>query len=270
MTIPLFVFLVPYRNMEEHLNIYLCVMPWILEDMKHWEIYIVHQKDDRPFNRGGTKNAGFLYIKEKYPNDYKDITLVFQDVDTIPTKKNIISSFESSKGSLKHFFGFNYALGGLISVKASDFELMNGFPNYWGYGFEDSHLIKRCKTHHISIDRTCFYDITKNQKEFIRFPNSKTRQMSKNPVYIEKNTKPYHGIREIKNIIFEEKVVQSNIYQVDCTNWSINTSHKQEFKTFNYGDSRVYDSEGPYKKKRNIMQEMLDKDKKRRLKSRIY
>lgn len=267
MTIPLFVFLVPYRNMEEHLNIYLCVMPWILEDMKHWEIYIVHQKDDRPFNRGGIKNAGFLYIKDKYPNDYKDITLVFQDVDTIPTKKNIVSSFECNKGSLKHFFGFDYALGGLISVKARDFELMNGFPNYWGYGFEDSHLVKRCRTHRISIDRRCFYDIKKQQKEFIRFPNDKTRQISKNPVYIEKNTKPYHGITEIKNIIFKEKVVQSNIYQVDCTNWTINTSHKQEFRTFNYGNNPVYDSEGPYKKKRNLMQEMLDKDKQRRRKS---
>ena len=267
MTIPSIVFLVPYRDMEEHLNIYLCVMPWILENIEHWEIYIVHQNDTRPFNRGGIKNAGFLYIKEKYPNDYKDITLVFQDVDTIPTKQNCIKSFECHSGSLKHFFGFTFALGGILSVKASDFELMNGFPNYWGYGLEDSHLIKRCKKHSISIDRTCYFDITKSPKEFIRFPNGKTRKMTKNPIYLERNTKPEHGITEIKHIAFQEKDIRQNIYQIDCTNWTIQSTHEQEFKIYNYGDPKIYDADGPYKKKRNIMQEMMQKDMERRRKS---
>ena len=54
------------------------VMSFILEDCDDYEIYFSHQCDARTFNRGATKNIGFLAIKEKYPNDYKDITFIYQ------------------------------------------------------------------------------------------------------------------------------------------------------------------------------------------------
>ena len=40
-------------------------MTFILEDDDDYEIYFAHQCDNRNFNRGGTKNIGFLALKEK-------------------------------------------------------------------------------------------------------------------------------------------------------------------------------------------------------------
>ena len=36
------------------------------------------------------KNIGFIAMKEKYADNYKDITFVFNDVDTMPYTKNFI------------------------------------------------------------------------------------------------------------------------------------------------------------------------------------
>ena len=48
------------------------------------------------FNRGATKNIGFLAMK--YPDTYKQITFVFNDVDTIPNKKNLFN-YKTRKGT---------------------------------------------------------------------------------------------------------------------------------------------------------------------------
>ena len=77
------VVIVPYRNRQSHLNVFIKHMPEILKD-KNYEIVIAHQCDNRYFNRGAMKNVGLLYIKRYYPETYKNITLVFNDVDTMP------------------------------------------------------------------------------------------------------------------------------------------------------------------------------------------
>lgn len=145
------IFIVPYRNRPEHKYFFSKYMTSMLTC--NYEIYFVHQNDNRSFNRGAMKNMGFLAMKEKYPN-YKDINFVFNDVDTIPFAN--IFDYQTTLGVAKHYYGFEHALGGIVVMKGGDFEKINGFPNCWGWGTEDTSLQKRCLENGIKIDRSEF------------------------------------------------------------------------------------------------------------------
>jgi len=156
--IPSKVFIVPYRNRKEQLFFFCKYMLFLLEnDLDNCEIYFSHQNDNKPFCRGGTKNIGFLAIKSKYPNDYKNINFIFNDVDTIPFNK--IFTYETDIGKVAHYYGFTNTLGGIVVIKGCDFEAVNGYPNLWGWGREDFIFQTRCVDYGLIIDRSVFYNI---------------------------------------------------------------------------------------------------------------
>jgi hypothetical protein len=159
--IPKRVFIVPYRGRPEQKYFFCKYMTFILksEDSKEedYEIYFSHQYDNRSFNRGATKNIGFLAVKEKYPDDYQNITFIFNDIDTVPFQN--IFTYDTTPGVVKHYYGFQYALGGIVVIKGGDFELINGYPCLWGWGMEDTVLQRRCLSCGIHIDRSDFYPI---------------------------------------------------------------------------------------------------------------
>jgi hypothetical protein len=102
--IPKRIFVVPYRNRVQHKFFFSKYMSFILEGKDDYEIVFSHQCDARTFNRGAVKNIGFLSMKHKYPEHYKDITFIFNDVDTIPFNK--IFDYETTHGVVKHYYGF--------------------------------------------------------------------------------------------------------------------------------------------------------------------
>jgi len=182
--IPKLVFIIPYRDREPEYKFFSQHMQNILEDIPttDYKIYYIHQVDKRDFNRGAMKNIGFLVIKQLYPQDYKNMTLVFNDIDTMPYYKNFLN-YETEFSNIKHFYGFQNSLGGIFSIKAGDFEEISGFPNFWSWGYEDNLLQKRAIDSNITIDRSHFYppfdpnichikdSVTRtvNRKEFDRY-----------------------------------------------------------------------------------------------------
>ena len=173
--IPKRIFIVPYRNRVQHKFFFSKYMSFILEDKQDYEIYFSHQCDARTFNRGAIKNIGFIAAKNKYPDHYKNITFIFNDVDTIPFHK--IFDYETTHGVVKHYYGFKYALGGIVVMKGADFEKTNGFPCFWGWGMEDTVIQKRCEALGLKIDRSVFYNI--GSPEILQFFDGISRIISK-------------------------------------------------------------------------------------------
>jgi hypothetical protein len=169
------VFVVPYRNRYHQKFFFSRQMDYILQGKNNYSILFVHQSDNRNFNRGAMKNIGFISIKDKYPESYKNITFIFNDVDTLPFAK--IFDYETTEGIVKHYYGFEEALGGIVVMKGSDFEKINGYPNFWGWGMEDACLQKRCKKYNLIIDRSHFYPI--GSPEILQLFDGVSRLISK-------------------------------------------------------------------------------------------
>ena len=204
--IPKRVFIVPYRNRIQHKFFFSKYMSFLLEDNKDYEIYFSHQCDARTFNRGAVKNIGFLAVKNKYPEHYKDITFIFNDIDTVPFYK--IFDYQTTHGVVKHYYGFKYALGGIVVMKGADFERINGYPCYWGWGMEDSTLQKRCERHGLFIDRTNFYEIGKPQ--ILQLFDGVSRIISKQDPWRSEKDDGVDGLRTITKLNFTIDALSTN------------------------------------------------------------
>ena len=202
--IPKFIFLVPYRDREQHLAFFQKHMKTILEDYspQEYAIYYIHQCDQRAFNRGAMKNIGFLMVKNKYPDHYRNITLVFNDVDCVPTKKNQFP-YITVPGTIKHFYGFKFTLGGIVSINAGDFEKLNGFPNFWAWGYEDNMLQHRAVEANLVIDRKTFFEI--KSPAIIHTTNNNFREVNRGEFhrYLRKTSEGIYSITQLDYTIDE-------------------------------------------------------------------
>jgi hypothetical protein len=198
--VPKLVFIIPYRDREQQRDFFKRHMHYILEDVPEHEykIFFVEQNDNRAFNRGALKNIGFLAIKNMYPDYYHNITIVFNDVDTMPYTKGFLN-YETVHGTIKHFYGFKFALGGIFSIKGSDFERINGFPNFWAWGFEDNLINKRALHFGIFIDRGHFYPIS--DKNIMHLSDGLVRNVNRTDfdAYMKDTTE---GLNSISNLMY--------------------------------------------------------------------
>jgi hypothetical protein len=243
------VFIVPYRNRTQHKFFFSHQMSFLLENETDYEIYFSHQCDKRAFNRGAMKNIGFMAVREKYPDDYKDITFIFNDVDTLPFHK--LFDYQTELGTVKHYYGFETALGGIVVIKGADFEKINGYPNYWGWGLEDAALQHRCNYYKVKIDRSQFFPI--GSPEVLQLFDGVSRIVSSRDSHRMQNDNGRDGIKSIHKLLYtidkESINPLDNVYMV--SNEKINVINISAFMTlvsFETDKYHEYDLRDPLSK----------------------
>lgn len=212
-TIPTKIFIIPYRNRQQDKAAFNSHMKYILEDIptNTYEIFFAHQNDTKPFNRGAMKNIGFLAMRDKYPNNYKDITFIFNDIDTYPVTKNVLN-YDTVSGTIKHFFGFTFALGGIFSITGADFEKCGGFPNYWGWGLEDTVMQRAALAAKIKINRDNFFAFGDSKNIVQRQHSTKRLTTKKEPWRFQTNNinETYKDIKNLQYHIENEYIQVTN------------------------------------------------------------
>jgi len=135
--------LVPYRDRENHLQIFIRDLCRIFhKHIPNVKIVIVEQmQDNKKFNRGKLLNVGFLEY-------YKEFDYFFtHDVDRLPFENIIINKYNNKEFDIERFDGgIGISLGGICKFKSQIFKDINGFPNdIWGWGLEDEALYTRAR-----------------------------------------------------------------------------------------------------------------------------
>ena len=230
------IFIVPYRNREGQLNVFLNHMKYLLEDISQnkYRIYIVHQADSRPFNRGAMRNIGFLEGKKEFPDTYKEINFVFHDLDNLIGEKNLVE-FTTNSNEVNHIYG-NYKggnLGGIFVMKGADYEKSGGYPNFWGWGSEDELLGYRCREANLTIVRNMLslkdtrmvhLDHMTNCPAIMKNINTFNEMAIKQR--LERNIRIADGFFSLKNINVSRKTVAPSIEMINVSAFTCNNSEK--------------------------------------------
>ena len=172
---------VPYRDRAPQLALFLAHMQEYLprNGFGDGEVWVVEQAAGRPFNRGLVRNIGFLEAAgacgagvvarasagaasagaggaagvagtgSEEGVDY----VCFHDVDCLPAVDGL--DYSSPKEGIRHLYGHDHCLGGVMVATTKSFSASNGFPNnFFGWGREDAVLELRYQLSGGTIDRT--------------------------------------------------------------------------------------------------------------------
>jgi hypothetical protein len=188
-------FIIPYRNRKEHLDEFIKRFTEYLKDKDIDALfYIIHQIHPGEFNRGAMLNIGFLEFCRIRP----DGLFIFHDVDIYPTYWGSII-YDTRPGEIRHPFGIKSEnIGGICCFWKNEFEVVNGFPNYWGWGVEDVTIMYRAKKYNINIDETNIVDLYDSKKSF--FPKH-NKNLEKEEIYAKQNIKLHNIEINTKKIV---------------------------------------------------------------------
>jgi len=178
-------FIIPYRNRKENLDECIKRFTEMVKEGIDAHFYIIHQLHPGPFNRGAVKNIGFMEACKTR----SDGLFIFHDVDIYPTYWGSID-YRTAKNEVRHPVGLkNENLGTICCFWKSEFEAVNGFPNYWGWGIEDVTIMYRVKNVNIKIDEQHIVDLNDRTKCICPVH---TRNIVKEELYAKENTALHH------------------------------------------------------------------------------
>ena len=127
-------------------------------------------------------------------------------------------NFETQLNTIKHFYGFKFTLGGIFSIKGSDFEKIKGFPNFWSWGFEDKCINNRALENKIYIDRKDMYEI--GNQNIIHIMDNPNKIISKKDCWrIDENSDNIDNINNLDYYILDE--IYTNFYIIIMYNMKI-------------------------------------------------
>ena len=165
---------IPYRDREIHMHEFIPRTGKYLKSKGiDFQMYFIHQVDDKLFNRGATKNIGAKIALED-GCDY----VCFHDIDMIPEAdggadysypgkypRHIATNISQMDYGLKYHEYF----GGAVLFSKKHLEGTNGYSNdYWDWGMEDDDLFWRCHLEGLTNVTYLKAENNKDQK-FARF-----------------------------------------------------------------------------------------------------
>jgi hypothetical protein len=208
--------IVPYRDRQSHLEVFVPYMEQYLKDYDY-KIFVIEQSDSKPFNRGKLLNVGAkIAIKEGF--DY----FALHDVDMLPLKGVDYSYSETPihlVSKLNKEVPFIDYFGGVTLFNVHDYKLVNGYSNeYWGWGFEDDDLLYRCIQRNIPLDKVSYgipdktylmnYFKFDGKTSYIKIPYKNFESIFKNDFTISVKIKP-EDCKNSPNEDFDEYYVVS-------------------------------------------------------------
>ncbi|KAK2180296.1 hypothetical protein NP493_448g04068 [Ridgeia piscesae] len=140
--------IVPYRDREQHLGIFLKHMhPVLQRQLIDYRIFVVEQAAPDVFNKAAMMNVAFTEVSKRYDVD----CFIFHDVDMLlENDNNIYQCGIRPRHLATQIDKFDYKLpyhslfGGVIALTGEAFTAVNGFSNtYFGWGGEDDDMYKR-------------------------------------------------------------------------------------------------------------------------------
>lgn len=143
--------IIPYRNREMQLRIFLNVMhPFLQKQQLDYQIFLIEPQINVTFNRALLFNIGFRQAMKTYSWQ----CFIFHDVDLIPEDdRNIYSCPPEPRHMSVAVNTMNYQLpyrtifGGVSALTVDQFQSVNGFSNqYFGWGGEDDDMAARILT----------------------------------------------------------------------------------------------------------------------------
>nr|XP_015908188.2 beta-1,4-galactosyltransferase 4 [Parasteatoda tepidariorum] len=154
--------IVPYRNREAHLKIFLQHMhPFLQAQQLDYGIFLIEQSEKHDFNRGKLFNIGFLEATKE--PDF--CCFIFHDVDLLPqSPQHTYGCSEEPRHMCSALDAFRYVLpypelfGGVVAFTKEQFSTVNGFSNlYFGWGGEDDDLYERLNAKRMKVRRYAPY-----------------------------------------------------------------------------------------------------------------
>lgn len=166
MSIDIPIIVIPYRNRQSHLS---CLLP----RLQQFQVIVVEQMDDRPFNRGALLNIGYVQARNRGAT-----RVILHDCDLIPDDTLLAMYRESWPRRIVHFGArfrrYNNSRNYFGGVHGFEQGYFPGYPNnFWGWGGEDDALRKRVPFRHVTYARQGeYFDL-----EGFRYPSQKLRSL---------------------------------------------------------------------------------------------